>query len=180
MSDYIRTFSGINFFPLSPKKEDIRIEDIAHALSLMVRANGHFPEFYSVAQHCIACCKESIACGYSDRIVFACLLHDAAEAYMSDVTRPIKKHLELYKSAENTLLSMIYEAFIGHPLSQSEQETVAMIDDAMLYHEFLHYTDVKISACHYILKQSPEFRFIDFKQVEAQYLELFHSFACKM
>lgn len=97
MSDYIRTYIEIRFFPLSHKKEDIRIEDIDHALSLMVRANGHFPEFYSVAQHCIACCKESIGCGYSPKIALACLLHDAAEAYMADVTRPIKKHLEVYK-----------------------------------------------------------------------------------
>ena len=97
MSDYIRTYIEIRFFPLSHKKEDIRIEDIDHALSLMVRANGHFPEFYSVAQHCIACCKESIGYGYSPKIALACLLHDAAEAYMADVTRPIKKHLEVYK-----------------------------------------------------------------------------------
>ena len=59
MADYITTWSGIHFTPLEPKKEEIRAEDIAHALSLMTRANGHFPEFYSVAQHCIHCCEEA-------------------------------------------------------------------------------------------------------------------------
>jgi len=50
---YITTFNKIHFAPLEPKSENIIIEDIAHALSQMTRANGHFPEFYSVAQHTI-------------------------------------------------------------------------------------------------------------------------------
>ena len=98
MSDHITTYSGVKFSPLNPKEEDIRIDDIAHALSLMTRANGHFPEFYSVAQHCIACCKEAIARGYSNKVALALLLHDASEAYLSDITRPLKKHLEVYLS----------------------------------------------------------------------------------
>ena len=48
---YITTYSKIHFTPLDPKIEEIKAEDIAHAQSLMTRANGHFPEFYSVAQH---------------------------------------------------------------------------------------------------------------------------------
>ena len=51
MSDYILTYSKIKFYPLEPIKEDIKIEDIAHSLSLMTRANGHSRQFYSVAQH---------------------------------------------------------------------------------------------------------------------------------
>ena len=61
MADYITTYSKTQFSPINPKEEDILIEDIGHALSLMTRANGHFPEFYSVGQHCINCCKEAIA-----------------------------------------------------------------------------------------------------------------------
>ena len=48
---HITTFSKVQMNPLCPKQEEIRIEDIAHAQSLMTRANGHFPEFYSVGQH---------------------------------------------------------------------------------------------------------------------------------
>ena len=51
MSDYILTHSKIRYNTVNPVKEDIHIEDIAHALSLMTRANGHFRHFYSVAQH---------------------------------------------------------------------------------------------------------------------------------
>ena len=58
MADYITTYSKIHMTPLEPKAEQISIRDIAHALSLLSRANGHFPEFYSVAQHCIHCCED--------------------------------------------------------------------------------------------------------------------------
>ena len=83
--------------PLCPKQEEIRIEDIAHAQSLMTRANGHFPEFYSVGQHSIACAREAIARNYSSRVVLACLLHDGSEAYLSDITRPVKGELSEYR-----------------------------------------------------------------------------------
>ena len=58
---YITTVSGIHFYPLDPNPDDIDIKDIAHALSLICRANGHFKYFYSVAQHCVACANEAIA-----------------------------------------------------------------------------------------------------------------------
>lgn len=63
MNRYITTYTKIHFTPADPKIEEIYIQDIAHALSMMTRANGHFPEFYSVAQHCIACAGEAEARG---------------------------------------------------------------------------------------------------------------------
>ena len=98
MADYITTFSKIHFTPLAPRREDIIIEDIAHALSLMTRANGHFPEFYSVAQHCMDCAMVAEAECLSIREQLACLLHDASEAYLSDITRPVKANLTASKS----------------------------------------------------------------------------------
>lgn len=68
ISDYILTYSKIKFYPLEPVKKDINIVDIAHALSLMTRANGHFKSFYSVAQNSINCCKEARSRGCSSRI----------------------------------------------------------------------------------------------------------------
>ena len=61
MSNYITTYSKININPTKPKGEDILIEDVAHALSLICRANGHFKRFFSVAQHSINCCLEAKA-----------------------------------------------------------------------------------------------------------------------
>ena len=67
MAEHISTFSGVHFAPLAPHREDILVADIAHALSLMTRANGHFPEFYSVAQHCLDCAAEAKAEGLTER-----------------------------------------------------------------------------------------------------------------
>lgn len=126
MSDHITTYSGVKFSPLNPKEEDIRIDDIAHALSLMTRANGHFPEFYSVAQHCIACCKEAIARGYSNRVALALLLHDASEAYLADITRHVKQYLEAYLQAEAKLQNTVYSMFLGNfPMKRNRNKLIA-------------------------------------------------------
>lgn len=113
MSSYITTSSKIHFTPVSPDPEQIVIRDIAHALSLMTRANGHFPEFYSVGQHCIHCYEEAVARKYSPFLCKACLLHDASEAYLADITRPVKQFLPGYLEIEKRLQDTIYEKFWG-------------------------------------------------------------------
>ena len=133
---YITTVSGIHFYPLDPNPDDIDINDIAHALSLICRANGHFKYFYSVAQHCIACANEAIARGYSLEVILGSLLHDASEAYLCDVTRPVKKHIPQYLRAEEKLQDVIWERFIGRKLTDAEQQQIFEIDDHILSQEF--------------------------------------------
>jgi hypothetical protein len=82
VADYILTYTKIKFYPLEPVKDDIKVEDIAHSLSQLARANGHFEHFYSVAHHAINCCKEARARGYSKRVQLGCLLHDGSESYI--------------------------------------------------------------------------------------------------
>ena len=174
MSDCITTFSRVKLNPLNPKKENILIDDIAHALSLMARANGHFPEFYSVAQHSIFCCEEAIARGYSNRVALACLLHDASEAYMADIIRPVKKHLSEYLEIEEKLQAFIYRNFIGEDLSHEELKLVSFVDNALLYNEFVHYMNEKLNIDKVELLTSPDFKFTDFKEVEHKFKELFY------
>ena len=174
MSDCITTFSKVKFTPLNPKKEDILVDDIAHALSLMSRANGHFPEFYSVAQHSIFCCEEAIERGYSNRVALACLLHDASEAYMADIIRPVKKHLSEYLEIEEKLQTFIYKNFIGSDLSEEELNLVKFIDNALLYNEFVHYMDEELQLDKIELLSKPNFKFTDFKEVEDKFKELFN------
>ena len=104
----IMTHSHKMFDPLHPNAELIDITDIAHALSMLCRANGHFKSFYSVGQHCINCAKEAKARGYSEFVQLACLLHDASEAYLSDVTRPVKQELPRYLEIETPLQAAIW------------------------------------------------------------------------
>lgn len=82
MGEFITTYTGKHFEPTNPDPELIRIGDIAHALSMICRGNGHVKTFWSVGQHCICCAREAAARGLSNRMVLACLLHDASECYM--------------------------------------------------------------------------------------------------
>lgn len=174
MSDYITTYIKVHFNPLSPNMEDIHIEDIAHALSLMTRANGHFPEFYSVAQHCIHCAKEAMARGGSPREIMLCLLHDSAEAYMADVTRPVKDMVKGYREAEHRLLNMICEKYMRIAPDEREKAYARKIDDTLLYHEFYHYMGEKIMDKAPEIYSFPEFVTVPFKEAEKEYLDIFY------
>lgn len=137
MSDYITTYSGIHFEPMNPDIEKIYIEDIAHALSMLCRGNGHVKQFHSVAQHCLWCAEEAKERGYSERVQLACLLHDASEAYMADVPSPLKKQLAGYRQAENHLLELVYEKYIGQ-LMMEEKEKVDEIDHTLLKYDLFY------------------------------------------
>ena len=169
----IMTYTKKMFDPLYPKAELIDIEDIAHALSMLCRANGHFRSFYSVAQHSINCMKEAEARGYSDRIQLACLLHDASEAYLSDVTRPVKAELPRYKEIESPLQEMIWNKWLDEPLSTQELIQVFQIDDAILVHEFLNLMGEKITDQIPEICSVPQFAFPGFEQCKREFLSLF-------
>ena len=133
MSNYITTYTGLHFYPTEPNPDGLRMEDIAHALSLLCRGNGHTKTFFSVGQHCLHCAREAQARGYSRRVALACLLHDASEAYLSDVPRPFTQSMPQYRVLENQLLDVIYTKFLGAPLTDEEAALVKQIDDDMLY-----------------------------------------------
>jgi hypothetical protein len=173
MTDYIRTFSKIKFYPIEPVAQDIRIEDIAHALSLMTRANGHFDYFYSVGQHSINCCKEAKARGYSGAVQLGCLLHDGSEAYISDITRPVKAHLPQYRAFEEILQTMIYERF-GLALTCRDHEEIRSVDDALLYHEFIILKEEKVFEEAPGIVLDHDFSLRDFGSVEKEFLDLFN------
>lgn len=169
---YITTYSKIHFTPLEPKAEQIVLEDIAHAQSLMTRANGHFPEFYSVAQHSIACGQEAMARGYSDETILACLLHDGSEAYLSDITRPVKGELARYGEIEQTLQNAIYEKYLGSIPDGEEMEKIKSVDDTCLYYEFLHYMGEELAQVPPKKWSQMEFVTRDFLEVEKEFLAL--------
>jgi len=107
--DWIQTFSGLQFWPLDPRPEEINIEDIAHALAMQCRYSGHVETFYSVADHSIR-----VAEIVTEPLKLAALLHDAAEAYLVDLPRPIKRFSELgrhYREIEDALCIVICERF---------------------------------------------------------------------
>lgn len=170
---YIRTHTKREFYPLAPDAAQIDIRDIAHALSMLCRANGHFPHFYSVGQHCIACAEEAAARGYSRRVQLGCLLHDASEAYLADVTRPVKKQLPKYLEIEEPLQDAIWSKWLQPALTPEEEELVFLVDDAMLYYEFLSLMGEAIPGLPLDLMTAPELSCMPFTAVEEKYIALF-------
>lgn len=170
---YILTVSGIRIDPIHAAKEEIEIRDICHALSLLCRANGHVKYFFSVAQHSLNCYQEAKARSYTKRVQLACLLHDAAESYLADVTRPMKALMPEFKKAEDQLLEIIWEKYLDQKLSEEERKQVFDIDDDMLSYEFLHMMPESLSERHQNIQSTPNLAFQNPMDVEEEMLRVF-------
>jgi hypothetical protein len=124
----IRTISGRYVNLIDPNPETIIAEDIAHSLAMQCRWVGHVPYHYSVAQHSVACMRQA-----PPHLKLTVLLHDASEAYLSDIARPGKINMPKYKELEGKIMEVIAGKFgIIYPFPQEIHE----IDDAMLRHEW--------------------------------------------
>jgi hypothetical protein len=107
--------------------EDVDVVDIAHALSLICRFTGHTKYHYSVGQHSIAVsnlCRPKIA-------IYG-LMHDAAEAYLTDIAHPIKAGFmwngKPFSDVEDYLLDIILKALGVPPPSNDAKKEVVSID----------------------------------------------------
>jgi hypothetical protein len=125
--DWMQTFTGRQFWPLDPRVDEIDIRDIAHSLSQQCRYAGHCDRFYSVAEHSVLMSRYATPVNR-----LAVLLHDAAEAYLVDVPRPVKKELVGYADIEHLLDLRIAQTFgFNYPWP----EEVKALDDAILHDE---------------------------------------------
>ena len=100
----------------------VMIEDIAHALSMQCRFAGHCRYFYSVAEH--SCLVSSLL---PSDLALKGLLHDAAEAYVTDIPTPLKNQLFSFKKIEDKISLVIFEAF-GLELDQDEYNDIKFAD----------------------------------------------------
>ena len=173
--EHIVTFKGEHFTPLDPDINQIYIEDIAHSLSLLCRANGHIDYFFSIAQHSVNCANEAKARGYSAVTQLACLIHDASEAYISDITRPVKYYLTEYKEIEKRLQDVIYFRFLGVSLPEDEFELMNQIDNEMLVNEFKVLMPNRMK-CGEVpkLHSSPSFEYRVQTEVETEFLKVYY------
>lgn len=127
---WITTYTGKRFFHLNPQPEQICIEDIAHALSQICRWTGHTKYHYSVAQHSI---YVSYLAPPEDALKG--LLHDASEAYLGDMNRPLKHYTEagrIYGEIEEMVENAIFAKF---GLTPGLSDAVKTADNQMLYTE---------------------------------------------
>lgn len=107
----ITTWSGLRVDPLAMRPEDVSIEDVAHSLARTCRYNGHVGGFLSVARHSIW--VSDVLRSRGDEMALWGLLHDASEAYLGDLVRPLKHsdELHVFQEAEERLDAVIAEAF---------------------------------------------------------------------
>jgi hypothetical protein len=120
--DWIQTFTGKAVFPFEPTYDMIDIEDIAHGLAMTCRYGGHTNRFFSVAEHCCHLYDWFIETEQFED-AFAALMHDAAEAYIGDVPRPIKKRLPEYLVAEAALEKVIFGKYgVPNPMPKSVKD----------------------------------------------------------
>ena len=128
--EWIETFTQKCFFPFDPNPTLICIEDIAHSLAMTCRFNRHCRVFYSVAQHCVIVSEMVPA----EDALWG-LLHDAGEAYLPDIPRPIKhkKELRSLVEAERKILKCVAQVFglqLPIPVSIKRADNIMLATEA--------------------------------------------------
>lgn len=151
------TSTGVIFDAFNPKLEDIKVEDIAHALSNLCRYGGHCPKFYSVAQHAVLCSYHDGS--YEEQMEF--LNHDDSEAFLVDMPRPIKRNMPEYSKIEDGLQAAISKA-LGLPYPFSER--VHEVDEALLHYEYKNFFE----------EPNPDFVFWTPEYAKEQFIERYN------
>lgn len=121
------TYTGRKYWPADPRVEDVNIHDIARGLSMLCRYTGHTKWFYSVAEHSVL-----VSLMVPQELALEALLHDASEAYLGDVSRPLKHHLPDYQRLEELNTRVIRERFMLPP---TEHRLVKAADSNILHTE---------------------------------------------
>ena len=140
--DWMQTYLGLRFWPLDPRPEDVMFRDIAHALAMQCRYGGHCMRFYSVAEHSVLLARHVLIEHPAGRrhevpadrqLALWLLLHDASEAYLSDMIRPLKRFMPEYREAEDRVQWAIYERYGLDP--DMEPHEVKQFDNRILMDE---------------------------------------------
>jgi len=146
---WIETFTGKRVNPMHLDKELIDIVDIAHSLSLQCRFVGHCLTFYSIAEHSILVADllrkmltenaddVDIGAEATRKTCLAALLHDATEAYLGDLSRPVKHHsaFKFFVEIEQQILGKI---MLKYRCTGADWELIKKADNMMLATEAEH------------------------------------------
>lgn len=137
IGDWILTASGIHYYPLDPRKAEVSLDDVAHALSQQCRFGGHTrrkndaPRHYSVAEHAVYASFIAEAAGCGKEVQLRTLHHDSPEGVLVDLPRPVKKAPEMafYEEVETRNMDVMADALGLMPMSHP---VVDMADELML------------------------------------------------
>ena len=170
----MNTYTGKRFDPMQMTPEEVSLRDIAHALSLLCRGGGHMKYFYTVGLHSLNCAREAASRGWSNRLVLACLLHDASEAYISDIIRPVKAHLSNYLEIEEMIMNVIWEKFALNDLTSEEHAMWKQIDNDILSAELPVLFPGEKTHQTAPLQSAPDLKEHPFRDMEKQFLAFAH------
>lgn len=130
---FIETYTGRAFWPLNPTVDALSVIDIAHALSNQCRYSGHVQFFYSVAQHCCLLATWIVNQGGSALDALQILMHDAPEAYLVDIPRPVKQYMPQYRIWDHAINDVIREwmgwSDLPMPARQDELDSRIIVDE---------------------------------------------------
>lgn len=129
----VETYTGGQFDLFNPKPDDVRLQDIAAGLAHTCRFGGHCENFYSVAHHSIHVSHELPI--EDPRLQLIGLLHDAGEAYLGDIPRPLKAKHDTFERTEELILAAVWDSFNIDSPTEDEWERVMAADDRLLAYE---------------------------------------------
>lgn len=133
---WLQTFTGKKFYPLAPKQEDISIIDIAWSLSGINRYLNHTNKSWSVGKHSILGALIIWKRTANKALAKWFLLHDASEAYLGDIIKPLKllPEFAFYREKERALAGLILERFglISDANNWDEPQLITDIDTKLL------------------------------------------------
>lgn len=153
----------------NPDYNFFHISEIAYALSRIRRFNGHTPSHYSVAQHSVLVCDQ-----LPPELRLAGLLHDAAEAYIGDMTRNVKKKCQEFRDLEDKFCLAIASQFgFDYPFNNK----IHAEDDRLCYTEAAQFFGLN-EARTWGFRVKPylfQIDCLDESAAEKLFLERFHS-----
>jgi hypothetical protein len=132
----VETYTGRQFDVIDPDPAAVSLADVAAGLAHTCRFGGHCRRFYSVAHHSLHVSRELPAA--DPRLQLIGLLHDAGEAYVGDVPRPLKAEFAEFERAEERIREAVWAAFDVAPPTDAEWERVMAADDRLLAYEASH------------------------------------------
>lgn len=179
-NDSIKLVSG-NYISLrnpDPDPELIFMEDISSGVSNISRYSGQLnvERWYSVAEHLLNCWELSKGLRYDKEQQRNVLMHDATEAYLGDMSKPLKRMMPVFKWFENKMERAI-EIRYGLDFKK-HHDAIKHIDNALLLAErFAIYGDdgVEWQNQDSIMKVQISPRYLKPMDIKAEFLEAWRS-----
>ena len=132
---YVETYTGNRFYPFDPRPAEVDLRDVASGLAHTCRFGGQCRTFYSVALHSLHVSRDLARTGRGPRVQLHGLLHDAGEAYVGDVPRPVKTEFASLERVEERIREAVWAALDVRPPDEEEWAAVVAADDRLLAYE---------------------------------------------